>query len=180
MSFISESKRILLRAPKAIRGKLKLIGFLCGMAGVLLLWGSYFGMFGNSEKKRFAELVMNTQAFISRDTPGFEEFLKAFPPPDQFSPSHITGIADKELRIASASDVGQTVRYVVGKEWTHPVVTADQIWTAPVARFDQVKEWASETSFDLASLLLATIGVLILVPVEVYEYRQSKGKKQSR
>jgi hypothetical protein len=159
-------KRLLLRTPKQLRVKLKLTAFFISFAGVLLFWLNLLGLFQSAEKQAFAKLVMNNQAFLPRETPGFDAFLKRFPPPAEFSADNVSGIADKELRVSSPSDVGTTVRYVVNEKWT-----------PAVARFDQVREWADQTMYDLLSGVLVTVGILVLLPIEIYEYRQGRSKK---
>ena len=132
--------------------KIKLLGVIVNFLGIIVTFAYLMGYFTDDEKLSFAGLVMNSKTTIARNTPGFEKFLAAFPPPENVDPSSVTHIADKELKWDSDSNVGSSVAYI-----------ANGNRTLQVARFDQVKDWASSTFYGWLSLVIVTLGWVIMV-----------------
>lgn len=138
---------------------LKLLGVVIGFLGIAAAFADLLGYFSDVEKTAFAELVMNTKDDIPQSTPGFEKFLRSFPPPDGIDPATVSHIADRHLRIGSESDVGWTVAYVASDKRTRPV-----------ARFDQVRDWAHSSYYSWLSWMFAALGWLIVAVLEVSDY----------
>jgi hypothetical protein len=153
----------ILETSERTRVSLKLLGYAFVVVGLLLGFLNYFGAFKNKRKLSFAETIMSRVEKIPRTTPGFELFIRAFPPPQRVSEAQVSAIADRILRVNSSSEVGTTVRYIVGGETT-----------TTVARFDQVNEWARSTHYPLLSLIIGSIGALLALPVHIHDYKRSK------
>jgi hypothetical protein len=131
--------------------------------GTAIGWLNLYHFWDDPKKVHFSEVLMSQESEIPRETLGFENFLKAFPPPHDVNPNEVNAIADKELRINSSSDVASTVAYV-----------AHGHRTPTVARFDQVKDWANSNFFDILSLISSSIGILLAIPLAFHDYRNDK------
>lgn len=142
---------------------LKLLGVAIGFLGIVAAFADLLGYFTDAEKVAFAELVMRSKDVVPRSTRGFEKFIRAFPPPDGIDPDTVTHIADKLLRIGSESNVGSTVAYVVnGKR------------TSSVARFDEVREWASNSSYRWISWIITAFGWFMVAVVTVSDILRAR------
>ena len=149
--------------------KIKLLGIIVAFLGIIAACAHLMGYFADEEKLSFADLVMNSKTTIARNTPVFEKFLAAFPPPEDVDPSSVTHIADKELKWDSESNVGSSVAYI-----------ADGKRTLQVARFDQVKDWASSTFYGWLSLgiivIVWVIEVIVMISENMHDRKHQNAK----
>jgi len=113
-----------------IKTKFKIAGLIIGLIGLLATFGDLMGWFLDEDKLQIAELVWNSKGGIPRDTPGFEKFLSAFPPPEGVKPNSITHIVKNVFQMEQNFTFGGTVRYLSGTTRT-----------APVGSFDDVRRW---------------------------------------
>src|SRR5258706_12513637 len=100
------------------RGNLKLLGYVMFWAGLAIGFFDYFGAFNDKRKLSFAQTLMSRDDEIPRTTPGFDLFIRSFPPPQGVDETEVSAIADRTLRVNSRSDVGTTMSYVAGGKVT--------------------------------------------------------------
>lgn len=146
---------------------LKLVGLLVIFLGILTAFGDLMGWFVDREKAHIVDLVWNSEGGIPKDTPGFEKFMQAFPPPGAVDPSRVTHIVKSKIRMGPVVMDG-TVGYL----------TDDQLRTDPVATFGEILQWAGDTVYEWVSWIIAAVGALILLVIEIYE-RVFNGKVQA-
>ena len=94
---------------------------------------------------------------VVRAVPGFEEFLKRFPPPDGLDPAKITHIVKDVIQTEDKFPISITLRYLAAGQRS-----------APVAAFSDVEGWAAETRFGWISWIVAAVGWLIVASTELY------------
>jgi hypothetical protein len=153
----------ILALSDANRARLKIAAYFIVILGLTLGWSNHAGWFRNKAKMAFAELVMSREEEIPRNTPGFELFLQAFPPPSDIDPAQVSAIADRILRVNSTADVGITVAYIAAGRRSSTIAT-----------HSDVREWSRATPFQILSLILSTIGVAIALPLQLHDYRNSR------
>src|SRR5438093_3411377 len=71
---------------------LKILGLVLAFAGIVTAFLDLRGVFDDKEKTGLTKLIHDGGGGIPRSTPGFEKFLKAFPPPAGVDPPAVTHI----------------------------------------------------------------------------------------
>ena len=128
---------------------IKLLGLAVGFIGISLNLLNLSGRFVNEEKHAFAELVMNSVQPVVRTAPGFDAFLRDFPPPSGVRPEQVTHIGDKMSRWDTSPAESLAVVYV-----------ANGNRTSTVARLDEVRDWGNATVYGWVSLVVIVAGWL--------------------
>lgn len=145
-SFIAASQYALFGNMKMIR-IIKLLGIVVGFIGIGLNALNLAGFFVDREKHAFAELVMSSVQPVPRTAPGFDVFLRDFPPPSGVVPEQVTHIGDKMLRWDTSPAESLAVVYMVNGDRT-----------SAVARLDEVREWGNATIYGRVSLVVIIVG----------------------
>jgi hypothetical protein len=146
---------------------IKLLGVAVGFFGILMNLLDLRGCFVEPEKRTFGELVMNTDELVPRTTPGFELFLRDFPPPSGVASVDVTHIGDKALRWDTSPAESLAVVYV-----------ANGIRSSPVARLDQVRDWANATIYGWLSWLITVVGWLLYAVIEFVKLARERREKR--
>lgn len=92
---------------------------------------------------------MNSLKPVSRTTPGFDVFLRDFPPPAGVPREQVTHIGDKMSRWDTSPAENLAVVYV-----------ANGNRTSAVARLDEVRDWGNATVYGWVSLVVIVAGWL--------------------
>jgi hypothetical protein len=141
-----------------MKTKLKIAGLIIGLIGLLAAFSDLMGWFLDEDKLHISESVWNSKGGIPRNTPGFEKFLLAFPPPEGVDPNSIAHIVKNVFQMEPNFTFGGTLRYLSGTTRT-----------APVASFDEVRRWAEQSKFRWIGWVIALIGWIILAVVEILD-----------
>ena len=134
----------------------KIIGFVIGVLGLLVVLLDHFGIFLDKNKTNLAALIRNSQDEIPRGSPGFDEFLVAFPPPPDITVEDVTCIQLNTIQTHDGFPVARWFRYV-----------AQGVPTEPVATFDDIRRWSEQTSGWWIGLIIASVGWLVALVVEL-------------
>ena len=135
---------------------LKIFGLLLGFAGIIAAFLDLRGVFDDKEKGGLAKLIREGGGGIPRSTPGFEKFMKKFPPPVGVAPAMVTHIVLDRLVTHDQFPISITARYLA----------ADQR-TIPVASYEDVRRWSEKTSYGWISWGVAAVGFLTVAVLDV-------------
>jgi hypothetical protein len=120
-----------------MKRKLKTIGLVVMLIGLLVGLLNLRGCLVDPEKVRFGELMVTSDE-LPRSTPGFTKFIRAFSPPSGFVRESITAIVTYRLQSPEGYNVFGNVSYVAGVKHSGPVAT-----------FDQIRTWSVETNYGV-------------------------------
>jgi hypothetical protein len=126
---------------------LKVAGLVLAFVGLVIVFFDALGRFRDRERIEFARLLRENSEGLPRSTPGFEKFLRAFPPPEGVPVSAVTLTAKDVIQTHDGFPVSITLRYI-----------ADGQETAPIASHDQVVRWSEKTHQKWWSFAIGVAG----------------------
>lgn len=153
----------------AMLTSLKLAGLALGFLGIAVAFLDLLGFFVYAERISLRDRIRNVPGGVARAVPGFEEFIKRFPPPDGVNQETITHIVKDVLQTHDQFPISITLRYLAAGERS-----------APVAAFFDVEKWATETRFGWISWIVAAVGWLIVASTELLQHRRHRSLVSQR
>jgi hypothetical protein len=142
---------------------LTIIGAIIAFVGIVISLLDLFGVFANKDRLSLIEEIRKT-GVADKKTAGFDQFLKAFPPPDGWELKDIKGIGPLSL-IKSGGRItptGPIIYTGYGKQ------------TGRIVDFDGFVEWAKHTPYPWISWGITFLGWLIVVLGIFLENKKSK------
>jgi hypothetical protein len=130
---------------------LKIAGLALGLLGLVVTLLDILGKFRDTERLEFARLLRDCPEGLARSTPGFDEFLSAFPPPAGVDKRSVVSTAKDVFQTHDQFPISITIRYF-----------ADGQRTLPVATYAAVVAWSEKTRQRWWSLIIGSVGWLML------------------
>lgn len=130
---------------------LKMGGLALGLLGLMVTLIDALGKFRDKERLEFARLLRDNPEGLPRSTPGFDKFLKAFPPSAGIDISAITSTAKDVFQTHDKFPISITVRYFANGQRT-----------APVATYTDVVSWSEKTKQKWWSFVIGIVGWAML------------------
>ena len=129
-------------------------GLAVGLVGLVLSLLNLLGCFRSKKRVHFLKCVRESKEGIPRQTPGFDEFLRSFPPPgDLASVSHV--VRDV-VQTHDQYPISITLRYLAGGTRSEPV-----------AAQEDVRRWAEKTKYRWLSWLIAFAGWVVVAVAQL-------------
>lgn len=130
---------------------LKGAGLAIALLGLGITLLDALGKFRSREKLEFARLLREGKGGLPRSTPGFAQFLSAFPPPEGVDPAAVSHATKDIIQTHDGFPVSITVRYVANNQRT-----------APVASYADITAWAEKTRQKWWSFYVGVVGWLMV------------------
>ena len=124
---------------------LKLAGLTLGFIGITVVFLNLLGYFVYEERAAFRDHIRDVPGAIARVVPGFDGFMKRFPPPDGVEADGVTHIVKDVVQTHDQFPISITLRYLAGGERTEP-----------------------ETRFGWISWIVTAVGWLTFAVAELY------------
>lgn len=135
----------------ALVGTLKMGGLALGLLALLVTFFDALGKFRDKERLEFARLLRENAQGLPRETPGFDKFLSAFPPPAGMDVSAISSTTKDVIQTHDQFPISITVRYFANGQRT-----------APVATYADVVAWSEKTRQKWWSFFIGIVGWVML------------------
>jgi hypothetical protein len=147
-----------IRRPYTVITSLKGAGLAIALLGLGITLLDALGKFRSREKQEFARLLREGKGGLPRSTPGFTQFLSAFPPPEGIDQATVSHTTKDIIQTHDGFPVSITVRYVANNQRT-----------APVASHSDITAWAEKTRQKWWSFFVGVVGWLMVASAFLLE-----------
>ena len=152
--------KVELKHLKRVKSALSIFGLTVMGLGILLAYFNISGIFQSSPRKDFLNWVIKSERGLKIDAPAAKAFMKDFPPPDPKRCSEITHITKWTQVLENGLPFQAQINYMY----------SDNSRTPYVATLDDVRAWASSTTYPQIAWLLSLIGFLVVLVSKVFSY----------
>lgn len=143
------------------RNTIKLSGIAIAGVGLLLSFADLMDWLRDSDREKLVEWVLTSEVGLPINDPTAQAFLRSFPPPPEARADKITHLTKTVIRYEAGGIQSASINYM----------HTDHSRTAHVATFEEVRDWARETSYRWLALWLTLCGFAQVSAAYIVEQR---------
>ena len=153
----------MLKLRKEWKKPIQISGLIIMAIGIFIGFGNLRGWFKKTDRVEFLRWVIEEPAGMPIDAPAAREFMSKFPPPKDARVNEITHVTKQTIKSAGGPPMSASINYM----------HRDGTRTIYVATLEQVREWASESSYPWVAWVVTVIGFIPTLLATFFGWKES-------